>query len=658
MKKFLLFAAAALMVTTAGAQLKSAVPHSKAADAKQRLSKLTDHSPAQQLNVKDFSSIKEMKMGKSSTTMNTSFNAPKKATYLESFYKRPAGMFCSPFIMAEGGKGLYSYGNLAFLMNKPFAPYTWTGTIEGADENTHCAWDFWIQQKYYGIDDEYELTYEDYFSADKAPIFYAVDGPLSDKNSTWYGYQMKSYNDDGTPIALNVLSIYASEQYEEDMDFMYSSKTMVNNGLFGNQEGMITRYYGATPWGENQYGWWFGKNGQHIDGMAMAFEKPQQPYLLKKVYLQAYTDMVVNAPVTMTCKVYKLDQIPEYIKDNTTQASLPATPGELICTGKATVTPTTGADKNGLIEFTLYGYDEEDPDLVYEYRPTVDYPILVVCDNYNDEGMEDLVDFSAFVCVDDQVDEGYGELAYLKVGTYEYELDEEGDTVYDEEGNPVQYFTGEYVWKGLNNQFLARDDESWPEKKATMMTGLTLFLGTENPFLTFNHGLEDGEYTFPDEGGDLVKTFEYSDTTIVSEGIQFFTMTPSDDWDILYNGDDELPEWLEIELVDEYDETDEFTGLVTAKVTAAPLPEGIGHREAVLRFRIPGDYCEYKFMQGENIPIPGDVDGNGEVNIADVNCVIGVIQGKPDIYEGRADVDGNDEVNIADVNAIISIILQ
>ena len=53
----------------------------------------------------------------------------------------------------------------------------------------------------------------------------------------------------------------------------------------------------------------------------------------------------------------------------------------------------------------------------------------------------------------------------------------------------------------------------------------------------------------------------------------------------------------------------------------------------------------------------GDVDGNGEVNIADVNCVVGVILGKPDVYEGRADVDKNSEVNIADVNEIISIIL-
>ncbi len=55
----------------------------------------------------------------------------------------------------------------------------------------------------------------------------------------------------------------------------------------------------------------------------------------------------------------------------------------------------------------------------------------------------------------------------------------------------------------------------------------------------------------------------------------------------------------------------------------------------------------------------GDVNGDGEVNIADVNCVIDVILGarSADDFEGRADVNEDTEVNIADVNAVIDIIL-
>ena len=55
--------------------------------------------------------------------------------------------------------------------------------------------------------------------------------------------------------------------------------------------------------------------------------------------------------------------------------------------------------------------------------------------------------------------------------------------------------------------------------------------------------------------------------------------------------------------------------------------------------------------------VKGDVNGDREVNIADVNAVIDVILGGQDIYEGRDDVNGDGEVNIADVNAIIDIIL-
>ena len=56
----------------------------------------------------------------------------------------------------------------------------------------------------------------------------------------------------------------------------------------------------------------------------------------------------------------------------------------------------------------------------------------------------------------------------------------------------------------------------------------------------------------------------------------------------------------------------------------------------------------------------GDVNGDGEVNIADVNTVIAIILGKQfdsGIMQ-RADVDGNGETNIGDVNAIIREILN
>jgi len=51
----------------------------------------------------------------------------------------------------------------------------------------------------------------------------------------------------------------------------------------------------------------------------------------------------------------------------------------------------------------------------------------------------------------------------------------------------------------------------------------------------------------------------------------------------------------------------------------------------------------------------GDVNGDGEVNIADVNAVIDFIQGYSN--NPKCDVNGDEEVNIADINAVISIII-
>ncbi len=53
--------------------------------------------------------------------------------------------------------------------------------------------------------------------------------------------------------------------------------------------------------------------------------------------------------------------------------------------------------------------------------------------------------------------------------------------------------------------------------------------------------------------------------------------------------------------------------------------------------------------------LKGDVNGDGEVNIADINAVIDTILTAD--TNARADVNGDSEVNIADVNSLIDIIL-
>ena len=58
---------------------------------------------------------------------------------------------------------------------------------------------------------------------------------------------------------------------------------------------------------------------------------------------------------------------------------------------------------------------------------------------------------------------------------------------------------------------------------------------------------------------------------------------------------------------------------------------------------------------GANAAIQGDVNSDGEVNIADVNAVLDAILSNH--VTSSCDVNGDDEVNIADVNALIDYIL-
>ena len=64
------------------------------------------------------------------------------------------------------------------------------------------------------------------------------------------------------------------------------------------------------------------------------------------------------------------------------------------------------------------------------------------------------------------------------------------------------------------------------------------------------------------------------------------------------------------------------------------------------------------FIKGDipNPGKPGDVNGDGEVNIADVNAVIDMILTQ--VTDKTGDVNGDNEVNIADVNSLIDMILN
>lgn len=81
----------------------------------------------------------------------------------------------------------------------------------------------------------------------------------------------------------------------------------------------------------------------------------------------------------------------------------------------------------------------------------------------------------------------------------------------------------------------------------------------------------------------------------------------------------------------------------------------------IIATTVDGNYmatCTVTVVEGADLP--GDVNHDGEVNIADVNAILDIVLGGDvdDQTRERADVNGDGEVNIADVNVIIDIILS
>lgn len=136
-----------------------------------------------------------------------------------------------------------------------------------------------------------------------------------------------------------------------------------------------------------------------------------------------------------------------------------------------------------------------------------------------------------------------------------------------------------------------------------------------------------------------------------------------DEWDIWTVDGEELPEWITFETTDRMTcQGHAYDYVTNVKLTAEALPAGVDYRECQIKFGFRDAWSEViTVSQGEKQEgLTGDVDGNGVVDIADVNIIINIVLGSDDAakYDGRADVTGDGVVDIADANEAINIMLK
>ena len=636
MKKFLLFGAVAIFAVMAGnAQLKHV---EKVRNIDVPTPELIKEAPSAKVEVAQINEFR-----KSVHALQAPKAAAPKAN-VRAWYNRPAGAY--PFTAVVVGDDYAGAFGTPFIHLKPYAPYTWVNASEGADsyEWTVEHWGGEAYETY--TDNSVDLVTEYGIEFPDAPILKAQGGDASNE-FFYYSYDTSSEKPQLIQAAsfsgtnANAITTWSQNGYRV---FNMSHPAIITDP---NETYTYTYYRGATPHGNNQYGWWFGKNDDGLDGVCQIFEKPEHPYALKTVALDPATFTIsMNENATLTANVYKLlvDQ-PQYIDDGETSVYLQQEDLELLSSTTIEL-DTTAADRSWFI----FPIMEKEGDLEFESSLHIDFPILIEITGYNGEhsitddgelltGDNGMIDFSACVTTNENPD-GFGEMAFIKRFKY-YD--------FDEDDNPYLLDEPYYVYEGLNNFFSSGE----------MKTGFGILIEVDMPFIVYYYNAEDGEYEFPVEGGSFNKTYTSETSSLTVDKLSLFSWEPSDMWTIMTPEGEDIPDWLTIEPEDIF-EDDEFSGLVELDIQAEPLPEGVKGRECTVVFTYPGAECTYHFTQGDTTTpelLKGDVNRDGKVNVSDVTALINMILGVINKDEETADVNKDGKINVSDVTALVNIIL-
>ena len=536
----------------------------------------------------------------------------------KAWYNRPAGAFWGVHSTTGVSAGAAGYSTY-YAPYMHLTPYFTSNFVNASQDAESYEWEYetrnyvtgtgWVYTWYTSEDQDLAVEYKN--DIDTVPALTAFNADGGNKYQPGGG----KTNAERTEITDWYLSTaFAKPDYSTaytntaDRTMWFSPKYFgANTSRDGST--LAGSYYttGALDADGGNTGRWYGRNWQNIDYLGVAFEKPEHPYVLRKIGVryQQLTLTDIFSTVPLTVKVYKLNEMIPY-QDNINDGAITVDEENLIAQGTCEV--DSNASRNGMFIFPLIEYDG---DLPYEVEPEIDFPILVTFTGYNTDAFTN--EFTLLYS-SDQFDEGHGEHTYLG------ETQEDGSVVYY--GN-YSFFTNK------------------------RMRGISIVADIVRPFMIWNWSTETGEYTFANEGET------YAPEIYTYENMDLWDITNAD------TGEDELPEWLTVELeygLDDNGEEDE--NIVIPVMTAEPLPEGVDYRECNIKFSYPGAYIIFKAMQGEKSTlIKGDVDRNGKVNVSDVTALINMILDITEKDMESADVDGNGKINVSDVTALINIIL-
>ena len=463
---------------------------------------------------------------------------------VKAWYNRPAGSFYRS-VLPTGG-AFYSPA----IMNPSWRPVTWPNASEGADSYS------WSYEKYNSeikdfatyTSSEADLTDSWIWESAYAPTLKATSGGATSTYQLFANYYDRDTKETKPYEGFAYFCPDPRAQFEESNLDCYVSPKLWAAGVREqspalSQGGGMSYLTGAKDADGGKEGCWFGKNYGGWNAMGLYVEKPAISYALRGFHVY-YMAEGITGETPLTADVYAAT------KNEADSVIL----GDLLYTAKGTL--AADAAERGFIDMPFFA---EEDGLEYEVVADINQPIMIVLHGYENAQAST---FTMFI-TKDWCDEGYGQHGYMMS--------------VDDQGTPL-------INVGLHEFFDA----------PLGITAPSIFLDVEWPMMEWTYTFEDGAYNFPVEGGKLVKTpaegytFDY---------ISVFSTKSSEEWTVTTVDDQDVPEWLTLEIADVV-ENDEFTNEVQIKATAAPLPEGVSYREAKVKFSVPGASLVNNFSQG------------------------------------------------------------
>ncbi len=481
-------------------------------------------------------------------------NKPSKAEgdVLKALYKRPAGTFYVPYYTREDQEGTWGY-NSPSLHATAYVPMTYVNASTGASQFAWSAWctSGWSKELIESNDVDFTVEHP-VVMADSAAVLVATQG---DQTASYYLHGYSNV----PAIVKSTVWTYPNWQYSTSSTanvrhaWETSKYVALRHPRYDDQASAATYYTINAQYAVEgaQKAYFFGRNTRGYDYAAIAFEKPAYPYVLNHVGMKyqslAWAESAAETGVVeITAYVYKLDEIPAY--DETTYVTPQL--GEFIASGTASLSAAL-SPASAILSIPVFDQSGN--------APEINDNIMVIVTGYNAEGSP-ITDITLTVSRDSE-DDGYGELGYLGITT----------------DNGVAFV-------GINN-FLASGIKTAP----------SIFIETERPWLSFNSSNEQAEREFAPEGEQYT--------------LELFSYHPSSEWTVSevtdasaaaprkMPGKVNVPSWLGLDFEDQ---TGSGVGYsVNAIFNVEPMPSGVDHREATIRFAYPGAYLDYKVTQNQ-----------------------------------------------------------